>query len=524
MSSSPRPVVLGDKGVPNPFQLECWAQGQARLDANERMRRTKDALFPRSRHPYVAKASAATLAMMQQRKSLLYHNKGIEVPHRGLLTPRRRVLAGLAAAGVCAPAVVRASVIGGTEWDLVRDFGGDPTNTVSNQDARFNAAIAAIGAAGGGILRVPHGTYKLNGNINHNQFAVAIIGDNNGATHLIQNLANSNIFTVGNNNVELRNLFMSYAATPTTGGAAVQATAGSPFQNTVYDNLNIVGAWAGIESDTNENTAFYTRILISGIIQFGFYCNNAVNLIVDKFVFSGGQAAATAAQAIRVVGTGTGSGNPPPGTGTAAQAQGLVFSNGETFLTKVGLAMDGSGNQFWLAPSDNIFYKIFFNAAGQAPVQISRAYNTFFEVCDLQGGDITPFPPGLAVGQVSADNTKFMNCNFDGNGGEGAEVDSGSTHTKFIGSSFVNNCQQNAAPATQAGLHFMPNTTDFVVQGCSAYNSALLAFTGKQQFGINIESGCDRYVVEGNMVTGNLGSGVNNTPGTSASRVVQNNV
>jgi len=111
----------------------------------------------------------------------------------------------------------------------VKDFGavGDGT---TNDRAAIQAAIDAVGAAGGGIVYVPPGDYILNSGLAWTASDVNLVGAGMGATRLICTFASGDIVTIGNgianpNNCSVSDLSITSNVVKVGGAALVMRNA-----------------------------------------------------------------------------------------------------------------------------------------------------------------------------------------------------------------------------------------------------------------------------------------------------------
>lgn len=79
-----------------------------------------------------------------------------------------------------------------------------------------------------------------------------------------------------------------------------------------------------------------------------------------------------------------------------------------------------------------------------------------------------------------------------------------------------------AAPNVHAGIWAVPNTKRFEIADCFAGDDP--AGMGPQKYGIQVDAGCDDFVIAGNVCKGNGSAGILNSSGAGAARIVANNV
>lgn len=127
----------------------------------------------------------------------------------------------------------------------VQDYGADPTGGTFTQ-AAFNAAIAALNAAGRGCLYIPAGTYNLNGALTTITVPCKIMGQGKKATYIQQNDGSSNVFTINCNDAcVVRDVELN-----ANGSGACLALTGSVFNgNSVIDSCSFIGGSIGIDGN-----------------------------------------------------------------------------------------------------------------------------------------------------------------------------------------------------------------------------------------------------------------------------------
>ena len=80
-----------------------------------------------------------------------------------------------------AAAVTPAAAAGTPDWINVTSYGADPTGA-SDSTSAFENAIAAAASAGGGVVYIPAGTYKISSTLTCTTVPVYFVGDGAWAT------------------------------------------------------------------------------------------------------------------------------------------------------------------------------------------------------------------------------------------------------------------------------------------------------------------------------------------------------
>jgi hypothetical protein len=130
-----------------------------------------------------------------------------------------RVSSGAGNAEELTPAQVRALVGGSATVFNVKDAAyGATGDGTTNDTSAINAAIAALVAAGGGILYFPKGTYSTTGG--HTlSVACTVMGEGLGVSGLTTTGGTATVFTITSNSVTVRDLSISHLGTSTSGSA-----------------------------------------------------------------------------------------------------------------------------------------------------------------------------------------------------------------------------------------------------------------------------------------------------------------
>ena len=144
---------------------------------------------------------------------------------------------------------------------------------------------------------------------------------------------------------------------------------------------------------------------------------------------------------------------------------------------------------------------------------IDKMVETDFVGCWFSGGRDGAGTNGLLI--ENCDSIRFTNTRWDNNGTNGCYLNSTSTRVVFTACKW----EGNGVTAAGSGLVVAANTSNFQILGSQAHNGLL---GGTQTYGINIGAGCDNFIVSNNITLN--GGGINNAAGTSASKLVSNNL
>lgn len=142
-------------------------------------------------------------------------------------------------------------------WTIVTAYGADPTG-VADSTAAINAAIAAIIAAGSGVLYFPAGTYRTTAPLTTLSVPCTVRGDGgaNGSisaadavTTITSESRTAVVFTISSRNVTVRDLALVNTAilVPTAGAAIRTVNAPGSGNHALFDSVTISGFWAGMD-------------------------------------------------------------------------------------------------------------------------------------------------------------------------------------------------------------------------------------------------------------------------------------
>lgn len=404
-------------------------------------------------------------------------------------------------------------------------------NGVTDAAPGIQAAIDAALADGGGDVLLPPGTFLLKSGLTIKQ-GVRIVGSGRGATTLkcdASFLAGDVI--VGSNALRLtvRDLTIT-SASMRTSGAAIHLTGptGTDGTNNVeahHDlrNLEIRNQFQGILLDGNQ-------LLVRG------------EYITIKNLAPGGDGLRIETGGLQGVGQyfrwvwidgGTNMVANQPSSGIRIRATGeAVFEKVDVVQCQYGLLIDpqtASG----CAPADVCavnFDTCYFDTTGKEAVLIKPGTNR--SVAQLRFVNCWTAGAGLGTGGVSTSSgfmidvsnsgtlvyqVKLVNHDSFANALHGLRVIGTGTRAQKVivnGGSFSDN--NHANNSNGAGVS-MESAFGWMVQGAELGNTPF--YGALQKYGLLVDSGCDSFLYNGNMTTGNATAAVSDATTNGATRI-----
>jgi hypothetical protein len=208
------------------------------------------------------------------------------------------------------------------------------------------------------------------------------------------------------------------------------------------------------------------------------------------------------------------------------KVEGSQFVNGQTLYGSLSLYMGATNQTLGLVPAYNQFTNCVFDSAtgvagaGNASF-IAVTYETVMNGCWFSGGVYSSTPAsGLYLNKAYA--LRFTGCVFFNNGLNGCVVSANSRNVSFDNCTFESN---NRIPASGSGygLAIASGTNYFQITNCFAGSNPFNP--GQTQiYGIYISGGCDNFIVTDNDCSGNVINGIFNGSGTSATKILTNNL
>lgn len=378
------------------------------------------------------------------------------------------------------------------------EWWGAERDGATNDGAAFNKALACVGAAGGGEVRLSTGTYLINTALTVTAANVRLIGQGRGATILSVSSLSLTVITFSGavQHWEVRGLSII---------ASVNQTSGA--------GINCENAAVGRIIDVQIHRCYY-----------GILAGNSVGTLIDHCEVSGfkgtgihssGDANDWTISNCIINGAQHGTSTPWTGNvgiGFSNKAEALVVINVEIVLCNHPILLAGGGPTSTTTPAYCQFTNCYFDSCLEgASIDDSRAVT--FTGCWFSNR------PGDGCNVTNSRDITFQGCTFANSHQHGCTVEDPCARIKFQGCTFDSNGQATAN--TYAGLIIAAGVDDFLVQGCVASN--LGRFTATQGTGIVVEVGnSDRYVIADNLVTGNGVAGVTDG-GTGVNKRVANN-
>jgi hypothetical protein len=359
----------------------------------------------------------------------------------------------------------------------VKDFGA-VGNNVTDDTAAIQAAITAVGAAGGGTVYFPRGMYVITSALNLSAQSVVLMGDSRWATLLRQTTLNAGILNITANFCGVKSLSFIYTGgTPTSGATAIYVTrAYVSLEDFVIRSSHTGVHYAGPNAVAGKITNFE----ILDYQSCGLLADGLNDLFVSKFIFNAGNTTRGVLGGIRLVN----------------KVEAFVCSDGDILLGVYSLTMDTPSFAIGGRPAYNNFTNVFFDS-GSEPALITKCVETEFVGCWFSNGRSGTGKPGATVS--TSNKVRFTNCRFFNSGSNGCRLEASAVNTSFTSCSFESN-SVTSGPGVAPGLSVADNTSKFQLVNCTASNGL---FFGTQGYGISIGAGCSNYSVIGNNVQGN---------------------
>jgi len=375
-------------------------------------------------------------------------------------------------------------------------------NGTTDDTAAIRSAISAAQSANGGVVYLPQGHYLVSGTLGVTANGVNLIGAGQSATVILAStgFASGDIITFTN----------------TTGGSVRMLSINGASQRTGGAGIHLNNARQVYVQDT-DMLQMYNGCVIDGggVLQYidrGYWTQ-----------FSSG------------------------GVGIWINAS----NSNDTYISNITIAQDGNpavpragvriqGSQaVWMRACDILSVQDGLLIDPAAGGQISWFFfeDCAWDNCVNHGILINPDP---AVATCRGLN--FVNCwTASSHANDGCYIGGPVDGVQFIGHRFYNNyangliangpaknifvdasaaAGNNAGSVGGSGFVFAGGCTYFAVR--NSRSGQYVSLPGQQQYGINVTSGCNNYILTGNMTAGNTAGGIGE-PGAS-SRVVANNL
>ena len=393
--------------------------------------------------------------------------------------------------------VARSGLSKWTDIVSVRDFGATGDGTTDDTSA-VQSAITAVGSAGGGQVYFPAGTYKISAELTLSSSNVVLIGSSRNGTTILQAATNTKILNISGNYCGVQSLGFNYTSTPTAGATAIYITSAYVTLNDFVINAAHVGVYFyGSGAVAGKASQFE----IFNYVSAGLICDSLNDVFISQFIMNAGNATNGALGGIRLLN----------------KCEAFIATDGDILLGVYSITTDATSYSVGNRPAYCNFTNIFFDSAANGAI-INKMVETEFVGCWFSGGRSGSGNNGLTI--TNSDSLRFTNTRWDNNGASGCYVASTAVRTVFTACKFEGNSVTAGAGAAD-GLLIEPNTQHFQILGCQAHNGLI---GGQQRYGINISSGCDYFIVQNNDTVGNYTGGIVNSSGTSATKLVANNL
>jgi hypothetical protein len=395
-----------------------------------------------------------------------------------------------------AGAVVRSLYSKALESVSVKDFGavGDG---VTDDTAAIQAAITAVGIAGGGMVLFPAGTYKVSSSLNVSNQSVRLCGASRYSTLIKQATLTAKILNITGNFFCLDEISFIYDGTPASGATAIYCS----------------GSYCTISDFVvrNAHTAIEWHQGVAGKIRdfelldyeaIGLYAHDLNDLFVSRFIINAGNATRGALGGIRLV----------------DKVEAFVCTEGDVLLGQYSMTMDAAAFAIGTRPAYNNFTDVFFDSATNA-TQIVKCVETDFVSCWFSGGRSGAGAAGAVLDNcqsIRLTNSRFFNC-----GAAGVVVNSSSASDITFTACKADSNSVTTGPGVSHGFQFASGCNQFQLIGCTSTNGL---YTGTQAYGVFIGTGCTQFVVRDCNLVGNATGALLDGSSTSADKTIHGNI
>jgi hypothetical protein len=380
---------------------------------------------------------------------------------------------------------------------------------VTDNTVAFNAALAALAAAGGGKLYIPAGSYRITGPLTYTAGALHITGDGKDSV-LSFGSTTADLFTFAGPDMTLSDLNVTTPFQTSTAGTlfnftdANNAKLSRIWTNGGYQVVQFLGAPGKLSYRTSINDCNFVNVMGNAVYYDPYF--GGLGMIVETDIL----------------------GAPTD------QGSGIIIEAGDTFtFTNMNIAAlkfgvlaisqtgginyvanilatnvlcDGAGTSFESGLQDGWCFD-----GGAAGTYVSRIH-----LSSCWGGAMGRH--GFNV--ENATDVTFTNCIGIGNQGNGFLVSAPSSDITLDGCTASWNSANNAND--NDGIHIAGAVTDFIITGCRSKPNPETQNT--QRAGIAIEpAASDRYIITNNNLHGNVTLGLDDE-GTGATKFVSQNI
>lgn len=361
-----------------------------------------------------------------------------------------------------------------------RQYGVKCDNITENQPA-IQAMVNAMSEASVGRGILPSGLCRITGEILFKSDSATLEGSGLFSTHIVQHALNAKIFNVPTSNIRITGMSLDYSGPPKAGAVAIY-TSGA---NNEFDHLYIRRADIGAEF-LNMAGGFLHHLQIWDYANVGVFIHNASDIYINNFILNANTSAG-ANGGIRL----------------QDRAEAIVVSDGEILAGVHSITMDAASNTVGHRPAFNRFSNVYADSSTQEGGYFTNAADTEFVGGWFSGGRSGSGYAGLLLNVTSG--FRFTSTMFFNNGGNGASVMSGSVRTAFVNCKYSQN-SVIAGTGVASGIEFQAGTTDFIVTGSTLSNDG---YPNTQKYGVFVSNGAsDRYIISGNLVSGNQTAGI----------------
>lgn len=378
--------------------------------------------------------------------------------------------------------------------------------------ASLSAALADISSNGGGVLYIPGGTTVSVSSSFTPPANTWIVGD--GESSIIAQSTTGSI-TIANSNAHCGylNFAINYTSqgtgpggnNPTTGGIAIYSTAW-PIH---IDNVRINNAYIGVELN-NTNIQVMNNLWIQDPTYAGVFCN-------------AGQVNMTATNCSVIQST----------AGVLCSQAGWYFWGFNQGHSMVNCTCYGAaGRGFWARSSTgssgqnvnlnfNHMIDCWFDSTTLDACWIDYSYSNSFICNEYSGGRGSPGGHGFVL--AGGDANSIIGCQFQGSGNSGLLLGSSHpVHTTITGNQCIGN---NVNAGSQYGIYVSAGVTDFsITNNVCGSSQSTGAFFGTQTNPIFVATGAsNRYIITGNLITGDNTNNTVSDGGSGGSKQVTSN-
>jgi hypothetical protein len=301
---------------------------------------------------------------------------------------------------------------------------------------------------------------------------------------LLQATASSATFNITGSNTTVQELGIRYVTQGTSGGNAIRVGVG--FYN-YFSDLYVDQADIALLMDSGANGVILQQFFFEDSTTSGIRVFNAANMLVtDGSILNGNTTTFCTAGAISLL-------DFVEGCNFVSVS---IYQGVRPLFTFASVYAQGS------RPAYNKFHGCYFDA-GAGPAIVADCVEIDFTDCWFSNGRGAA---GAGVELGLCDGIRFTGGQAINCGGHGAVIGASAKRVVFNG--FAARGNSVDAANTYDGITVAANATDFVIEGCTATNDVVV--WGTQRYGVNVAAGTsDRYIITGNLLTGNGTGGVN---------------